>query len=238
MENLEQQTKVISLGKMLVKELGLEPGVDTLSKWMAHYVAGKMTDVEQLAHGDGKEQAEKDCFEAILKLWDHRWSFPRQRQPFGNFAPILETLHKLNPESQLPHYFNSDDRDLMDKVLEGVKETEVEKYSRLCVQIDKTARIWIDFVLHLAALKAKNANTDDYIRNSADLSPNDDVQVILKTVGSDSKNSFEIYNGPDIMKGHKVNVLKRRLSELEQFSKLNELLTAHYKRELEDAERA
>jgi hypothetical protein len=42
MENLEQSEKIIDLGKMLVKELGLEPGGDTLARWMAHYLAEKI----------------------------------------------------------------------------------------------------------------------------------------------------------------------------------------------------
>ena len=39
MVSSEIQERAISLGKALVQELELEPGVDTLSRWMAHYVA-------------------------------------------------------------------------------------------------------------------------------------------------------------------------------------------------------
>jgi hypothetical protein len=42
MENLEPQEKVINLGKLFVQELKLEPGVDTFSRWMAHYLAEKI----------------------------------------------------------------------------------------------------------------------------------------------------------------------------------------------------
>ena len=36
MEHLETQQKIIELGKTIVMELKLDPGVDTLSKWMSH----------------------------------------------------------------------------------------------------------------------------------------------------------------------------------------------------------
>lgn len=38
-EPLKRSESVIALGKRLVEELGMEPGVDTLGRWMAHYVA-------------------------------------------------------------------------------------------------------------------------------------------------------------------------------------------------------
>ena len=33
---------VLALGKKLVDELGLDQSVDTLGRWMAHYIAEKM----------------------------------------------------------------------------------------------------------------------------------------------------------------------------------------------------
>lgn len=41
MENLEQSEKIIDLGKMLVKELDLQPGVDTLARWISSLARGK-----------------------------------------------------------------------------------------------------------------------------------------------------------------------------------------------------
>ena len=42
MEQSEQQKAILELGKLFVKELDLEKSVDTLSRWMAHYVAEKI----------------------------------------------------------------------------------------------------------------------------------------------------------------------------------------------------
>ena len=44
-----------------MKELKLEPGVDTFSRWMSHYLAEKISVAEQ-SEGGEKEAAEKECF--------------------------------------------------------------------------------------------------------------------------------------------------------------------------------
>ena len=74
-ETSEIQERIFNLGKALVEELGLEPGVDTLARWMAHYIAEKIT-LAKNAHGDEKIKAEQQCFDAILKLWQHRSRLP------------------------------------------------------------------------------------------------------------------------------------------------------------------
>ena len=60
-------TKIIKLGEKIVDELLLSNGVDTLSKWMAHYIAELIEKVKN-SEGEEKEKYEKECFETILKL--------------------------------------------------------------------------------------------------------------------------------------------------------------------------
>ena len=81
MASSEMRKRIINLGKALIEELGLDPGVDTLARWMAHYIAEQMTIAEN-ATGDDKIEAEQHCFETILKLWQHRSSLPNGRRPF------------------------------------------------------------------------------------------------------------------------------------------------------------
>ena len=47
---------VLRLGARIVRELELEPSVDTLGRWMAHHLAEVMQEVES-AEGSDKEQA-------------------------------------------------------------------------------------------------------------------------------------------------------------------------------------
>lgn len=98
MEDLEIQRRTMNLGKALVKELKLDPGVDTLGRWMAHYIAEQIEFAERTT-GDEKREAEERCFNAILKLWNHRSAIPGESKPFVNFEPILRTLKRLDPEN-------------------------------------------------------------------------------------------------------------------------------------------
>lgn len=100
MENLKRQKQIINLGKLLVKELGIENSVDTLSRWMAHYVADKIVFIENLTDGKEKDNAQKECFEIILRLWKNRWELPAGKRPLEDFEPILKVLEKINPEKE------------------------------------------------------------------------------------------------------------------------------------------
>lgn len=93
----ETQNHVITLGKQLVKDLDLEESVKTLSRWMAHFVANLINEVETAPAGR-KQELEQRCFDAVLKLWERRDAFPEQVRPFKNFAPIFRVLEKLDPE--------------------------------------------------------------------------------------------------------------------------------------------
>jgi len=89
MVNSETLVRAISLGKALVQELKLEPGVDTLSKWMAHYITEQIAIAETTTASE-KIEADQQCFETILKLWKHRSSLPNNRYPFKNFKPLFQ----------------------------------------------------------------------------------------------------------------------------------------------------
>ena len=96
--------RAISLGNEIVKELKLEPGGNTLSRWMAHYIAEKIAASENM-EGAEKSDAELKCFETILSLWQHLSAFPDGRRPFESFEPIFRALGCLDPESTDPFYF-------------------------------------------------------------------------------------------------------------------------------------
>ena len=93
--NLEIQERAISLGKTLVQELGLEPGVDTLSRWMTHYISEQIALIETGPDHE-KTEAQQRCSDTIAQLRERRSSLPNNRYPFKNFESIFETLSKLN----------------------------------------------------------------------------------------------------------------------------------------------
>ena len=234
MENSELQTQIINLGKLFVSELGLDPGVDTFSKWIAHYIAEKMTLAEQLPPGEDKKEAEKECFETILKLWEHRWLLPAGKRPLEKFEPILKTLKRLNPEEQEPFFYRSLDYELSELEKDNPDLKEITDSTNMALQIDKVARIWIDFALHQAALKAKSKKTEALLKNTINLRDNDDIKTLRIFLDNDSSIDLENYNEDNVKKSFRLEKLKKRIVELEKFKDFNSAITESYKKELED----
>jgi len=231
MENSEIQQQIINLGKLFVQELKLDPGVDTFSKWMAHYIAEKMTLVEQTS-GEERKDAEKECFETILTLWKHRWSMPLGKRPLEEFEPILKTLERLNPELQQPFFYHSLDRELAELEENNPGLKEIVNYTNTALQIDKTARIWIAFVLNQAALIAKNEKTESFLKSAVNIPDNDDVKIVSIVFDSDPTIDLENYDEAKVQKKYQIEKLKKRIEELEKFAKLNALLLENYKKSL------
>ena len=150
MEKSEVQQRAINLGKLLVNELQLEPSVDTLGRWMAHYLAIKMSEAE-IATGKEKILLEKECFEIILKIWSHRWKMPDYSKPFRNFESIFDFLVKLNPDRDRTLYF--DDTNYNKTKTSTKKLSKNEEWLEIAKDVDKCARICIDQALNNAALE-------------------------------------------------------------------------------------
>ena len=96
--------EVLTLGGKLVDELGREPRVDTLARWMAHYVA-ELLEAAVNAPARERDSARRACFEAILALWDHRAALPDGRRPFEDLEPVVRALESLDPAGETPRYF-------------------------------------------------------------------------------------------------------------------------------------
>ncbi|SPY17282.1 Uncharacterised protein [Paenibacillus polymyxa] len=212
----------MNLGRALVKELNLDPGVDTTARWMAHYIAEQIETAEY-SSGIQKQEAEERCFETILKLWKHRASFPRGSRPFENFEPILRTLTRLDPENDR-HFFFENRKEATDSVPE-----EVQKWLDIADGIDEAARVWLKYVFEQATLAATGDSTIEWLENSAALQEEDNFSVIFRELHS---NIDDIWG-----EGQKENERKRktiisRIKKLEAFSELNQLLLAEYRDEL------
>jgi hypothetical protein len=230
MENSEIQKRIINLGKGLVEELGLDPGVDTLARWMAHYIAEQM-EIAEYATGDEKFKAEKRSFETILILWHHRSSFPNGRRPFESFEPVFRTLARLDPENATPYYypdpsFRSSEPD------DSVEDSnEVQKWLDIAQGIDQAARVWLEFVFHQAALNATNEKTILWLENEVGLPDSDDVSIIGRLIHAESENvSEEIIEG---IRQAEQEKLEGRLKQLDTFIDFSKMLRAEFMAELE-----
>lgn len=213
--------EVLKLGELLVKELGLESSVDTLSRWMAHYIAQQMNEIENTTGAD-KQAAEENCFKTILKLWKHRAYYETGDKPFENFEPIFQTLDRLNPDHEEPFYFHSEysARDKSDNTDNAVKQ-----YLLMATQIDEVVRVWLKFIFQHAAEQAVDEKTREWIKAAAPLVDNNEASLIVRIL---SKHDIDEKNGKE-----KTKLLKHRIEQLKGFREFNEALIAMYEEELE-----
>src|SRR6202050_2818855 len=94
---------ILQLGEKIVQELELDPSVDTLGRWMAHYLAELIRNAETAGVEDRPEKLLR-CASAITDLWRHRSELPNGKRPFEEIEPILRALETLDPENATPRY--------------------------------------------------------------------------------------------------------------------------------------
>ena len=132
----------MELGRAIVKELNLDPGVDTLSRWMAHHIAELMTDVET-SKGEKRKSTSETCFNTILALWNHRNVLPDGSRPFAKLEPILKALESLEPSSDSPRYYRS----FWDQFDEINLNDEMKNWINTSKIVDKAAKELIRYCL-------------------------------------------------------------------------------------------
>jgi hypothetical protein len=172
------QTTITDLGKNLVKELGNDADNDTLSCWMAHYVAELLTTITT-SKGAARASAQERCFQTILSLWDRRANLPNGRTPFHTFENIFRALDRLDPETNKGFFYP-----LMK--VEGVSPTKKQKNADALVDaalnIDRTARILLDVIIALATENALTHKTKQWLKVAPD-SSKPDVEAIRRLAG-------------------------------------------------------
>lgn len=99
MDGSKPWNTTIALGQKILEELKLDRQMDTLARWMAHYLAEKIEKAESAPDGEAGEVARRECMELILKLWERRHSWPLSA-PLKDIAGRLDEL--LNPK---PKFF-------------------------------------------------------------------------------------------------------------------------------------
>jgi hypothetical protein len=238
MEQSEQQKAVLELGKLLVKELDLEKGVDTLSRWMAHYIAEKIKYAESLTEGVKKKNAEKECFTLILDLWKHRWFYKSDRRPLRDFNHLFDILEKLNPEKEEPYYIHFNNVQSEEQEDQSFKPSDLKNLSSLALQVDKVARIWINYLLHEAAQKAKNEKLEKIINNAVKLPDSIDAHIIQIFYADWMENiDKNPVDQEELARKSKIETLNHRIGELNKFKKVNEYLTGQYEKELKNLQK-
>lgn len=86
-----QPTALLELGRALAKELGTQEGVDTLGRWMAHYLAEQLQLLEH-ASGVNKARVEAKVAQLITEIWKHRASLSGRAYPLAGFRKAATAL--------------------------------------------------------------------------------------------------------------------------------------------------
>jgi hypothetical protein len=235
MEPLEMQTEIISLGKSLVKELKLDNSVDTLGRWMSHYLAELMVKAEN-ASGREKAKLEKECFDCILALWKHRWLLPHGSRPLEDFEPLLNMLQKLNPENKDPYFYSKiPNMEKTGRKTSSKKDAQLDIWLKTAEKIDKIARIWLNEVFHQAAESALSAKSKKWLESAVPLPNDHDRQIIIKIV---TEKSLDLDDLEDEEKMEELNgrlskeTIEERIRHLNEFKKLNQILIDNYRSQL------
>lgn len=223
------QKQIIRLGKSLVKELRLEPGVDTMARWMAHYIAEKMV-IAKKSKGKDKSQAEQECFDAILRLWQHRSHMPEGHRPLENFELIFQALPRLNPDNSLPYFFSKPDLASDKSKKANKKSKNVQGWLDVALGIDKTARVWLEYVFRQAALNAVDAKTLSWLVDAEGLPESKDISIVVHLL----RGKYTDENEDPIEKARQIRKeeLEARIKQLDGFNNFNEMVRAALESEL------
>lgn len=96
---------MLALGQHLVRELNVDDRGDTLGRWMAHYIAELIAEVEQSTSKKKRLAAQQRAMAAILRIWEHRESLPGYAYPLAKYDELLSVLDRLRPDDN-PFRFN------------------------------------------------------------------------------------------------------------------------------------
>ena len=187
----EVQKHAISLGIALVKTLELDPGSDTLSRWMSHYIAEQIS-LSESTTGDDKKEAELRCFETILKLWSRRQSLPNDGYPFRKFEPIFRTLNQISIDSQPAYYFrpSSSYSPQGNSKISTSDTDDVQSWIDIVLAVDGAAKVLIQTAFEQAAYHAADEESAEWIEQASKVLTKevDDISIVVKLIGETDQN--------------------------------------------------
>lgn len=166
------QKDIIQLGKKLIEELEL--GHDITSQWMAMYISEQIAKAEH-ASGEEKDTVEKQCFEAILGLWEKRYAMKNGSRPFENFENVIETISALNSTTTEFFYL----RRVLDHGESLEKSHNTDNWIECAKDTDKAARAMINYCLEQAILNAKDKKTISWLNTNFKLPDSDIPEVMI-----------------------------------------------------------
>ena len=216
---------VLAIGKKIVDELDADQPVDTLSRWMAHYIAEKIEDAET-ATDESCDRKMSECSDAILKLWAHRSGLPNGKRPFEDFEPIFRVIQSLDQDDSTSRYF-SQVRLAADENDEG---TQTKQWLKIASGLDNAARILIRYCLAMAARDAVDKSRD-WVTLAEAVAEEDNTDIAIKIVSfiRDDIDAIDSKTLDDLEKAKIEDLLKK----LGAFTEISSMLSSHFRQQLE-----
>lgn len=140
-------TAVLELGKLLAAEL---EQTDTLGRWIAHYLAERMTSLEQKT-GSERGIAEAEVADLILHLWSLRRQLPGGRLPLAEVDEVEAAIARLTPGRRPWAYFGAFAADTEP----STEETETNTTLKAALLIDRLAGDLVHGLIGRAAALAE-----------------------------------------------------------------------------------
>jgi hypothetical protein len=200
----------LELGRKLTKELGIDQSVDTLGRWMAHYIAELIQDAEK-AHPEERPAKMRACCDAILNLWKHRHTLSNGKPPFEELEPLLRTLKSLDPEDDTPRYVRS----IRTVANAAEKNDEAETWLKLVDSLDYSAKILIWYCLTQAAQNAINKSVE-WVALAEAAGADEGIEFPLIRVIIDEDSMLK-ESDPDVEARKRI---EERIERLERFAKM------------------
>ncbi len=186
---------------------------------MAHYIAEKMLAVAS-ARGKEKASAQRECFEAILTLWEYQDCFPHHIRPFKNFDPIFRAMAHFDPNKTTPSFFRNENE-------ENQPPNEIEQTINFITNLDAAARIMISFFVRESILLATDESTLEWLEGIKGVARSDEAMIIYKLVSElDDKDTAQDQNEK------RKNELSEHIDRLEAFEDLSREIKSVLKAEL------
>jgi hypothetical protein len=205
---------MLALGDKLVAELELSADVDTLARWMAHYLAELLVTVRSNDPAL-RDKANAEVSKTILELWKHREHLPEKSYPFRDFKPVCQVLHSLDLDTSFPRFFTyNDDSSTKEKL-----DSSSDSYLNAIRAIDKSARLLIQFVIQLATEKEAKSGREWLETTGLAGVPDDDGTIAIRFIVA----------GRDVPRTHdgaaeKLKRIDRALAALKLFDKVSPVL--------------
>ncbi len=148
MASVDHSKAVIELGKRLVEQLAPDADPDIPTRWMAHHLAERIAAAESATLEDHR-QAQAECAQAVMQIWQHRYMLPNGTRPFEDLEAVASAIASLDPDAE-PFRYHAAAR----AAAASAMEPEVRQWLELAEGFDYTARLLIQLCLRIAAAGA------------------------------------------------------------------------------------